>query len=78
MERQDTENLFRRYKGELVVIKTVSGATYSGRVTEITNDYVCLTEQTEGKREEIIVFLHALETFSTLTVSDPGAEKTPH
>ncbi len=66
MDGQHTENLFRRYKGQLVEIKTVSGTVYSGRVTEITNDYVILTEQTGEKRSEIIVFLHALESAATL------------
>ena len=38
MAGQHTENLFRRFKGEAVSIKTVSGGLYEGRVTEITND----------------------------------------
>ena len=43
MARTDTENLFRRYKGKLVVVKSVSGSEYQGHVEEITNDYVLLT-----------------------------------
>ena len=39
MERQHTENLFRRYKGQLVNVKTISAGIYKGRVGEITNDY---------------------------------------
>lgn len=66
MDGQHTENLFRRYKGQLVEIKTLSGSVYSGRVTEITNDYVILAEHAGQKRSEIIVFLRALESATTL------------
>ena len=44
MPGQHIENLFRRFKGEVVDVKTISGGIYSGRISEITNDYVCLTE----------------------------------
>src|ERR1044072_3267048 len=44
MPGQHIENLFRRFKGEVVDVKTVSGGIYSGRISEVTNDYVCLTE----------------------------------
>ena len=44
MAGQHLENLFRRFKGEVVDVKTISGGIYSGRISEITNDYVCLIE----------------------------------
>jgi len=55
MAGQHTENLFRRFKGEAVSIKTVSGGLYEGRVTEITNDYICLSETVGG--EGALVYL---------------------
>ncbi|HEX9423064.1 MAG TPA: hypothetical protein VF899_07460 [Pyrinomonadaceae bacterium] len=57
MERQHTENLFRRYKGQLVNIKSVSGGVYKGYVVEITNDYVSLSDRdTEDKTQAFILF----------------------
>ena len=44
MAGQHIENLFRRFKGEVVDVKTVSGGIYAGRVVEVTNDYVCLKQ----------------------------------
>jgi hypothetical protein len=61
MERQHTENLFRRYKGEIVSVKTVSSGTYEGRVTEITNDYVCLVGTGDSGSSEVFLFFHAIE-----------------
>jgi hypothetical protein len=57
MERQHTENLFRRYKGHLVNIKSLSGGVYKGYVVEITNDYVSLSDRdTEDKTQSFILF----------------------
>ena len=42
MARQDTENLFRRYKNQVTTIKTISGGLYKGRIVEVTNDYVAI------------------------------------
>ena len=39
---QHIENLLRRYRGQVVNLKTCSGGIYEGEVTEITNDYVAL------------------------------------
>ena len=33
MAGQHMENLFRRFKGEVVDVKTVSGGIYAGRIT---------------------------------------------
>ena len=62
MERQHTENLFRRYKGELVNIKTISGGVYSGRVGEITNDYVSLIDREAEDETQNFVFFVAIES----------------
>ena len=57
MERQHTENFFRRYKGQLVNIKSLSGGVYKGYVGEITNDYVSLTDRdTEDKTQTFVLF----------------------
>ena len=62
MERQHTENLFRRYKGKLVKIKTISGGVYSGRVGEITNDYVSLINREAEDETQNFVFFEAMES----------------
>ena len=53
MPMQHTENLFRRYKGQLVIIKTISGGIYEGRVNEITNDFVGLIEKGKGEPAQV-------------------------
>src|ERR1051325_4645202 len=35
MPGQHLENLFRRFKGEVVDVKTISGGIYSGRISEM-------------------------------------------
>jgi ribosome maturation factor RimP len=62
MERQHTENLFRRYKGEAVNIKTVSGGIYQGKITEVTNDYVCLVESGDVEGAQVFMFFSAIES----------------
>lgn len=62
MERQHTENLFRRYKGKLVNIKTISGGVYRGRVSETTNNYVLLTDREAEDEPQIFVFFAAIES----------------
>jgi len=64
MAGQHTENLFRRFKGELVDIKTISGGIYAGRVVEITNDYVCLTETAGASGQQVFLFFTAIESMS--------------
>ena len=55
--RQHTENLFRRFKGELVNINTTSGGVYRGYVSEITNDYVSLIDrETEDDAQTFILY----------------------
>ena len=62
MEGQHTENLLRRYKGKVVNIKTVSGAVYSGLVSEITNDYVLLINRESGHETQTFVLFDAMES----------------
>ncbi len=62
MVRQHTENLFRRYKGQLVNIKSMSGGVYKGHVGEITNDYVSLTDRDSEDGSQSFVFFDAIES----------------
>jgi ribosome maturation factor RimP len=62
MEHQHIENLFRRFKGELVNVKTLSGGIYEGKVTEITNDYVCLTKTSDPDGSEVYVMFGSIES----------------
>ena len=57
MAGQHTENLFRRYKGETVTLKTISGGIYEGRIVEITNDYVALSKPSPDGVEDKPVFI---------------------
>jgi hypothetical protein len=74
MAGQHIENLFRRFKGEKVNLKTISGASYEGRVTEITNDYVCLSE-TPGEAsaadsQPIFIFFDAIESVAATVANE--------
>jgi len=69
MAGQHIENLFRRFKGEKVNLKTISGGIYEGRVTEITNDYVCLSETLgepfgadSADSQPVFIFFEAIES----------------
>ena len=67
MERQHTENLFRRYKGELVNIKSISGGVYRGYVSEITNDYVSLIDRETEDDTQTFVLFSAIESLVVIT-----------
>lgn len=67
MPGQHFENLFRRFKGEVVDVKTVSGGIYSGRITEITNDYICLTETAGAPGQQVFLNFAAIESMATAT-----------
>lgn len=71
MERQHTENLFRRYKGQLVNVKTISAGVYKGHVGEITNDYVALTDRESEDDVQTFVFFDAIE--SIVVIEAPSA-----
>ena len=62
MERQHIENLFRRFKGEVVNVKTLSGGIYEGKVTEITNDYVCLVRTNDPDGAGVYVMFGSIES----------------
>jgi len=63
MGMQHVENLLRRYKGQPVDIKTVSGGVYEGTVAEITNDYVALVMKGEdGTSEQVFVMFRSIES----------------
>jgi hypothetical protein len=62
MGMQHIENLLRRYRGQMVNIKTRSGSTYEGTVGDITNDYVALGLKNDGdNRDTVFVLLHSIE-----------------
>jgi hypothetical protein len=59
---QHVENLFRRYKGQLVTVKTLSGGIYEGRITEITNDFVGLIEKADGEPAQVFLLFNSIES----------------
>jgi len=65
MPGQHLENLFRRFKGEIVDIKTISGGIYSGRVIEVTNDYVCLIETAGSPGQQVFITFSAIESMAS-------------
>ena len=71
MERQHTENLFRRYKGQLVNVKTISAGIYKGRVGEITNDYVALTDRDGDGETQTFIFFVSIESIVIEAASAP-------
>ena len=72
MPGQHLENLFRRFKGEIVDIKTISGGIYSGRVVEITNDYVCLTETATEPGQQVFISFSAIESMASRDTDERG------
>jgi hypothetical protein len=64
MPGQHLENLFRRFKGEVVNVKTISGGIYSGRIAEITNDYVCLIETAGAPGQQVFLAFTAIESMA--------------
>ena len=69
MPGQHLENLFRRFKGEVVDVKTISGGIYSGRISEITNDYVCLIETSGAPGQQVFLLFGAIESMA-VTAAD--------
>jgi hypothetical protein len=70
MAGQHVENLFRRFKGEKVSVKTISGGIYEGRVVEVTNDYVCLSETSGTETQPVFIFFGAIESMATPAASE--------
>ena len=59
-DMQEAENMLRRYKGQSVDIKTISGGVYEGTITEVSNDYVALSLKSDG--DQVYVLLHSIES----------------
>ena len=72
MAGQHIENLFRRFKGEVVDVKTISGGIYTGRVVEITNDYVCVTETSGAPGQQVFIAFQALESMASVAADERG------
>ena len=63
MNYQHVENLLIRYRGQAVNIKSISGGTYEGTISDVTNDYVTLKiTKASGESDLVIVLLHAIES----------------
>ncbi|MCA1558292.1 MAG: hypothetical protein LC731_07120 [Acidobacteria bacterium] len=60
---QRVENLLRRYRGQVVNIKTCSGGIYEGEVVDVTSDYVALkvTKDEEGP-DTVFLVIHTIES----------------
>lgn len=62
MAYQHIENLLIRFRGQVVEIKTVSGSTYEGSISDVTNDYVALKVKSASAEDDlVIVLLHNIE-----------------
>lgn len=60
---QRVENLLRRYRGQVVNIKTCSGGIYEGEVSDVTNDYVALKVGNGGDGyDTVFVVMHTIES----------------
>ena len=70
MAGQHLENLFRRFKGEVVDVKTVSGGIYSGRISEVTNDYVSLTETSGAPGQQVFLAFSSIESMAVSSATD--------
>jgi len=63
MNYQHVENLLIRYRGQAVNIKSISGGTYEGTISDVTNDYVTLKiANASAAIDLVIVLLHAIES----------------
>lgn len=71
MERQHTENLFRRFKGQLVNIKSISGGVYRGYVSEITNDYVSLIDREAEDDTQTFILYSSIESLVVINLPTP-------
>ena len=70
MALQHAENLFRRYRGQVVTVKTMSGSLHVGRVTEVTKDFVELVETKDGEPAQVFLLFHGIES---MVVQEPAA-----
>ena len=65
MEGQHVENLSRRYKGQVVAVKTLSGGIYEGHITEITNNYISLVDRRKAEAQ-VFVFFNSIESMTVI------------
>jgi hypothetical protein len=70
MEGQHVENLFRRYKGQVVSIKTLSGGIYEGHITEITNSYISLVDRGKADPAKVFLFFDSIESMTVVEAQD--------
>jgi len=62
MNYQHIENLLIRLRGRVVAVIAASGASYTGTIAEVTNDYVALKpENADAEADLTIVLLHSIE-----------------
>ena len=71
MGRQHTENLFRRFRGELVNIKSISGGVYRGYVSEVTNDYVSLIDRETEDDTQTFILYSSIESLVVIPSTTP-------
>ncbi|HEX8920894.1 MAG TPA: hypothetical protein VF766_05425 [Pyrinomonadaceae bacterium] len=63
MGMQHIENMLRRYRGQAIDIKTISGGVYQGTIAEITGDYVALSVKgDDGTQEQVFVMFQSIES----------------
>jgi hypothetical protein len=46
----------------------VSGGIYQGKITEVTNDYVCLVESGGVEGSQVFIFFSAIESLMAVVV----------
>jgi len=73
MPLQHAENLLRRYKGQTVAIKMISGALHEGRVAEVTNDFVEMLEPVAGQSQEPLHFFLLFQAIESVEVPKASA-----
>jgi hypothetical protein len=71
MGSQHTENLFRRFRGELVNIKTISGGVYRGYVSEVTNDYISLIDRETEDETQTFILYSSIESLVVIATPAP-------
>ena len=71
MALQHAENLFRRYLGQVVTVKTMSGGVYEGRVTEVTHDFVELVETKDDKAARVFQLFQDIDSMMAYEPATP-------
>jgi hypothetical protein len=54
----------------VVDVKTISGGIYSGRISEITNDYVCLIETSGSPGQQVFLTFGSIESMAANTTEE--------